>query len=68
MTEVLTTSWHEAGRAEGMQEIIIRLLRRKFGAVTFQTETRVRDIKEKDERDRLADRLIEATSLEELGL
>lgn len=68
MAGVITTSWHEAGRAEGVRDLALRCLRRKFGALPSDVEARVRSIADEEELDQLVERLMDGASLEDLGL
>jgi hypothetical protein len=58
----------EKGRQEGMQSILLRMLRQRFKALPPATTQRVSAMTSSKELERLADRLLSASSLEELGL
>lgn len=55
------------GRAEGRQQVLLNLLRAKFGELSPANEDRLRS-RSVEELDALALRLLHAQSLEELGL
>lgn len=55
------------GRAEGRQQVLLNLLRAKFGELSPAIEDRLRT-RSVEELDALALRLLHAQSLEELGL
>jgi hypothetical protein len=56
------------GLAQGQQRVVLRLLHRRFGDVPSDAEDRLREITDPAALDHLADRLLTAASLEELGL
>jgi flagellar biosynthesis/type III secretory pathway protein FliH len=56
------------GLAQGQQRTVLRQLRRRFGDVPPEAEERLREITDPAALDDLADRLLTAASLEELGL
>jgi hypothetical protein len=58
----------EQGLTRGQQKILLTQLRRKFGEVPVEAEDRLRQITDPDALDHLAVRLIEASSLADLGL
>ncbi len=58
----------EEGKEEGMREVLLRLLRNRFPGLTGQTIARVAAIRSPEELGSLAERLLTARSLEELGL
>ncbi|MEP7009618.1 MAG: DUF4351 domain-containing protein [Acidobacteriota bacterium] len=53
---------------EDMHEVLLRLLRKRFPALPGQAVERVQAISSTDELGSLAERLLTARSLEELGL
>ncbi len=62
---------HEArreGREEGQRELLLRQLERRFGPLSPATRKRVGELTSPEELSRLAERLLDASSLEELGL
>ncbi|MEM7587085.1 MAG: DUF4351 domain-containing protein [Acidobacteriota bacterium] len=58
----------QQGRAEGARALMIQLLVQKFGALSSDVETRINALKTPDEIQRLAERMFQAESLEDLGL
>ncbi len=58
----------EEGREEGQRELLLRQLERRFGPLSPATRKRLGDLTAPEELSRLADRLLDATSLDELGL
>lgn len=58
----------EQGKESGMREVLLRLLRSRFPSLTGQTIARVEAIRTPEELGSLAERLLTARSLEELGL
>lgn len=53
------------GRAEGQAELLLRQLRRKFTSISPEVEQRVRSASP-EELEQLADRFVDATSLDEV--
>ena len=68
MAEAITTSWHEAGRIEGVQDLVLRRLNRRFGPLAKGVEERVRAIADEEELERLDERLMTGASLQDLDL
>ncbi len=58
----------EKGREEGRRELLLEQLERRFGPLPPATVERVRSLTSRKELSRLAARVLDATSLEELGL
>ncbi len=58
----------EKGLEKGMREILLRLLRNRFPSLTGQAVEKVEAIRSPGELGSLAERLLTARSLEELGL
>lgn len=58
----------EKGRKEGQRDIVLRLLRERFGSLSSKARRRVSDIESAEELARLAARVYQVQSLEELGL
>jgi len=58
----------ERGKEEGMREVLLRQLRSRFPSLPGQTIERVAAIHSPEELGSLAERLLTARSLEELGL
>ncbi|MEP7012766.1 MAG: DUF4351 domain-containing protein [Acidobacteriota bacterium] len=70
--EMKPVTWEEKveerGKETGMREVILRLLRSRFPTLNGQAIERVEAIHSPDELGSLAERLLTARSLEELGL
>ncbi len=81
--EAMETTWEEKLEAKFMQRgleqglrqglersrnTLLRQIRRRFGSVSAAVEKRIEAIDSHDQLDLLADRIFEASSLEELGL
>jgi flagellar biosynthesis/type III secretory pathway protein FliH len=58
----------QKGMQQGMQQILLRLLRQRFEALPPNVARRISAIRSTEELERLADRVLVASSLEELGL
>ena len=58
----------EKGRKEGQRDIVLRLLRERFGSLSSEARRRVSNIESAEELTRLAARVYQVQSLEELGL
>jgi hypothetical protein len=58
----------EKGRLEGMRAVLLGQLERRFGPLAPATRERIQEITDGDELSGLADRLLDARSVEELGL
>jgi flagellar biosynthesis/type III secretory pathway protein FliH len=58
----------ELGRAEGFRELVLRQLGLRFGPLGEETRRRVEAISSPDALARLADQVLVARSLEEMGL
>ncbi|HXU45164.1 MAG TPA: DUF4351 domain-containing protein [Thermoanaerobaculia bacterium] len=58
----------EQGQEQGMREVLLRLLRKRFPALPGRAVEQVEAISSPDELGSLAERLLTARSLEELGL
>ncbi len=56
------------GRREGKRETLLRQLTKKFGSLSEDVTTRVRSLESVDELDAYLDRVLTATSLEEMEL
>jgi len=58
----------EEGREKGKRETLLRLLAKKFGSLSEDVTAHVRALQSADEIDRYLDRVLTATSLEEMEL
>lgn len=58
----------EKGRVEGMRAVVLALIRSRFGALPAERRRRIEAIDSPDELTRLADRLLVARSLDDLGV
>jgi hypothetical protein len=58
----------EKGRLEGMRSVLLGLLERRFGPLALATRAKVEAITAADELSRLAGQVLDARSVEELGL
>ncbi len=58
----------EQGRSEGQRDLVLRLLKERFGDLSSEARRRVSAIESAEELTRLATKLFQAQSLEELGL
>ena len=58
----------EKGRDEGRRELLLEQLERRFGPLTPATVERVRSLASREELSRLAARVLDASSLEDLEL
>jgi hypothetical protein len=58
----------ETGRARGMREVLARQLSRRFGPLPEAVTVRLEQIQSTEELARLAERVLQARSLAELGL
>ena len=56
------------GRAEGMHQILLRLLNRRFGPISEEVRRKVQEIQSTRRLNTLADKILTAGSLRELGL
>jgi len=70
--EMKPVTWEEKveerGKENGMREVLLRLLRSRFPSLNRQVVARVEAIRSPEELGSLAERLLTARSLEELGL
>ena len=58
----------EEGHAEGARDVVIRLLSKRFGSLSAQVQRRLAAISSTEELSRLAERMYQVETLEELGL
>ena len=56
------------GREHGQRELLLHLLTRRFGPLTEATRQRVQALTSSEELSRLAERVLDARSLDDLGL
>jgi flagellar biosynthesis/type III secretory pathway protein FliH len=56
------------GRAHGEQAVLLRQMRRRFGPLDPQVVARIEAIQDTDQLEALADRILDARTLEDLGL
>jgi hypothetical protein len=59
---------HEAGVIEGKRQALLKLLNAKFGPLSTERTSRVQTLSSNIELERYLDRVVTATSLEEVGL
>ncbi len=64
----MLTVYEERGILRGKRDTLLRLLRRKFGELPESVLARVQAIQTEAELDRLSERILDAGSLEEMGL
>jgi hypothetical protein len=64
----LRAEGREEGREEGKRELLLEQLERRFGPLSKTTVKRVHAISSSEELSNLAARVLDAPSLEELGL
>lgn len=58
----------QEGRAEGMHQILLRQLDRRFGPLSEELRRKIEEIQSTRRLNLLADRILTAGSLQELGL
>lgn len=58
----------EEGRLEGMRAVVLGLLERRFGPLPAASRAKLERIPSAEELSRLADRVLDARSVEDLGL
>ena len=56
------------GEILGMRRLLTRLLERRFGSLSPSLQDRVSQLEDRAELERLSDRVLEAQTLEDLGL
>ena len=56
------------GKIQGKQEVLLRMLQRKFGNLPESVTARIEAIKNEAQLDALLIRILDANSLEETGL
>ncbi len=56
------------GRTEGMRHMLLRMAERRFGPLPEEMQKHLLALEDTEELNRLSDRLLEARSLNELGL
>ena len=60
--------WRKQGRTEGQRDLVLQLLKERFGSLSSDVRRKVSAIESTDELTQLASRLYQVKSLEELGL
>jgi hypothetical protein len=68
MLEENLIEWSERKRKDGFRELLLRLLERRFGPLSEEIRHRVEEIKSARRLERLADKILTARSLREMGL
>jgi len=68
MLEENLLDWSEKKRAEGKRDLLLRQLERRFGPVPEDVRRRIEEIRSNQRLDRLADKILTARSLREMGL
>lgn len=68
MLEENLIEWSERKRRDGARGILLRLLERRFGPLSEEVRHRVEEIKSDRRLERLADKILTARSLREMGL
>ena len=58
----------QEGRVEGVREVLLRQLERRFGPLPEEKRNSVEAITSRARLNRLADRILTARSLDEMGL
>ena len=66
--EAMLLTWEDTVIARGKRDKLLQQLRRKFGELPQDIEATVRSIEAPDELDVGLDRLVDAASLDEMGL
>jgi hypothetical protein len=68
MLEENILEWRKKDRREGMREVLLRLLERRFGPLPEEKRRRIEAITSPARLNRLADQILTAKSLDEMGL
>ena len=72
MLEENMIRWHNSvkreGRVEGMQRLLLNLMKQRFGPLPLPVRRQIREISSVSELEGLAGRLLTASSLADLGL
>jgi len=68
MLEENMREWSKKNRQEGMREILLRQLERRFGPIPEEKRRGIEAITSRTRLNRLADRILTARSLDEMGL
>jgi predicted transposase/invertase (TIGR01784 family) len=63
-----TREWKEEGRQEGVQEFLLSQIEARFGTIPEEIRQRVEDIHDPEQLKKLGKILLNASSLDELGL
>src|SRR5436305_14437612 len=68
MLEENRIEWSEKKRRDGFRELLLRQLERRFGPLSEDIRHRIEEIKSDRRLERLADKILTARSLREMGL
>jgi len=68
MLEENLIEWSEKKRKDGFRKAVLRQLERRFGPLSEEIRHRVEEIKSDRRLERLADKILTARSLREMGL
>jgi hypothetical protein len=68
MLEENLIEWSEKKRRDGFRELLLRQLERRFGPLSEEIRHRIEEIKSDRRLERLADKILTARSLREMGL
>ena len=72
MLEEMALEWRKKYRKEdlqeGMRQILVQLLERRFGPLPAEKRSRIEAITSPDRLKRLADKILTAKSLQEMGI
>jgi uncharacterized protein DUF4351 len=72
MLEETIREWHRKARKEGLldgtRQTVLRLVERRFGPVTSPVRARIEALSSVRELNQIADRILTAGSLREMGL
>lgn len=68
MIELGRKEGRQEGRQEGVRDLVLRLLSRRFSPLPAAVSGKVSAIESPEELSSLADRILDARSLDELGL
>jgi hypothetical protein len=68
MLEENLIEWSEKNRKDGFRQLLLRQLERRFGPLSEEIRHRIEEIKSDRRLERLADKILTARSLREMGL